>query len=595
MVGMLLSYALNQAIEKRTNQKEYLRVFKKYNSAKIRGDPDPNKRAQDENEECYDVSHVQNTNPLMSFDNNGEDDVPVTKKECRCTIDTKCFPNYYEELLPEIIQVDCIPDPKDESLKADWKNIHNAAVLLMTLVDRFMYLGDNNEDKLDADYDQYNDYGIVDMMSVQHRSNKLLLLYVLIYLTLNPGMDEAELLENFEDDEKLYAFLMDVQLPDFVGLVPLIRLFFMVHKEGMCLGTREYGQKTSLWGPDGNIQSDLENMIDWFLKRSFLEQVNSTGFNVYTAANVYFSANNITAFTVANLKAKATLRGEELSSTYSAESDGENELHENLNPADTEDLGVCSWQAFLMYVRRSFFITIFFGYPRVNKQDASESAHMAQKLRVQETQLAEVQSSAERATVCFLLQGSLYFGSFWLSHSKVCYEDDGFIDETYKNIVSVIILFFAFQYLTTISISEFYINTLSFMTDTKSWLQKGVMFQNIIINSLFTLSLIYSTAVILKSSGSFLDIILNSVAIFFVSELDDMMISDFDEDTLNERSVQALIFYMRDLSKKNKIGETSEHLTLEAVLTRLVAIGAIALILPYSIYVFFTGSAAENC
>jgi len=260
-------------------------------------------------------------------------------------------------------------------------------------------------------------------------------------------------------------------------------------------------------------------------------------------------------------------------------------------PDDAEEVVATRWERFLKkYIRQSFFVTIFWGFP---EYDASDDD--ALQLRKLDISHAEVQSSIERALICFILQGGLYFGSLWLSQDKVCYEDSGVIGVIFKNIMSVVIIFFAFQYLVTISISEFYINTLSFIQETKDWLQKTLMCLNILINSLFTLSMIYSTAVILKSSESFMDLAMNSVAIFFISELDDMMISEIDEWSLNARAVQSLIFYMRDLSTKRDIGHTSEHLALESNLTRLFSLGAFLGLLPFSYYVFFTGSGATDC
>mmetsp|Transcript_18931 Transcript_18931/g.33020 ORF Transcript_18931/g.33020 Transcript_18931/m.33020 type:complete len:120 (+) Transcript_18931:1118-1477(+) len=118
---------------------------------------------------------------------------------------------------------------------------------------------------------------------------------------------------------------------------------------------------------------------------------------------------------------------------------------------------------------------------------------------------------------------------------------------------------------------------------------------NVFINSILTLTMIYSTAVILKRSESFLDIAMNSVAVFFISELDDMMISDLDEYALSKRAVQSLLYYMRELSMKDDIDNLSEHLVAESMLTRLFAFGAYAILLPYSIYIFFSGSAAQDC
>lgn len=643
MVGMLLSYALNQAIETRSNLKEYLQVFKIYNHKKLKL----------HYEKVADITPKKTTPPLDDHDG-GSSELKKCDSETDETLETY-FPSldtikhaFFEEqnavvdILKNITQQDCIPGL--ESSKVHWKNIHTAAKLVMELVLRFMILSDQNEEKLRADYDQYNDYGIIDAFSL-HRQNKLMLLYVLVFLVLNPNTSEAKLFENFEDDEKLYTFLMDVEVGDFVALVPVIRLFFEMHKDDMCLkkcedahkhkrsgdphercnngndinscyhdvvrnkdGTIHFGKFCCFWDTDGGMVSCLENMIDWFLKRSFLEQANETGFNVYTAANVYFYAQR-------NAEAKAdVLRWKTLRNSMSTTSKDNRLLAAQSKGADdygsTESDsgkdGIQKGWDWYKFFRRSFLVTMFVGYDagQSQKADYTEGKEKTdckegknekdfQEERKKIKQAAEVQSSIERAITCFLLQGGLYMGSLCLSRDKACYEDSGLIGENFKDVMSAIIIFFAFQYLTTMSISEFYINTFSFIQDTKSSIQKGLMCLNIFVNSLFTLSMIYSTAVILRSSGSFLDLALNAVAIFFISDLDDMMISEIDEYALNARVVEALIGLMRDLSEKRDVGNVSDHLTAEIRLTRYVTLGAFLMILPFSYYVFFSGSDAD--
>mmetsp|Transcript_18931 Transcript_18931/g.33018 ORF Transcript_18931/g.33018 Transcript_18931/m.33018 type:complete len:149 (+) Transcript_18931:666-1112(+) len=68
------------------------------------------------------------------------------------------------------------------------------------------------------------------------------------------------------------------------------------------------------------------------------------------------------------------------------------------------------------------------------------------------------------------LQGSHH--QWFQASYRACYEDTGFIGETFNNFMSIIIIYFSFLYLISISISEFYINTLSFIMESKSWQQQ---------------------------------------------------------------------------------------------------------------------------
>jgi len=456
-----------------------------------------------------------------------------------------------------IIQQDCIPDR--QAFKANWNNMHNAAVVLMKLVDRIMLLADvenGNLQKLDADYSQYNDYGIIHMFSL-YRQNKLMLLYVLVFLVLNPNTSEEKLLENFEDDEKTYTFLMDIEVQDFVALVPVIRLFFEVHKDDMCLRGRVHahrvhahikltGEKKEMkvddfnndrdrwspehecsggenikqcfkkkdgdntlrcfWDTDEGMQSCLENMIDWFLKRSFLEQANETGFNVYTSANAYYFARENAKvkaeiehkFDSQKEKQKKNISMRSMRSLKFEKTDGDGAapfagMNENISqqgqntsieieeqPNEQPVQASTRWDnikkpfiTLKRMIRRTFFFTILLGFAEPDEKELKDTDTDAELFQQKLEENAEVDSSYERAFTCFVLQGGLYFGCLWLSNDeKACYEDTGFIGETFNNFMSIIIIYFSFLYLISISISEFYINTLSFIMESKSWQQQ---------------------------------------------------------------------------------------------------------------------------
>ncbi|CAM9304315.1 unnamed protein product [Heterosigma akashiwo] len=121
---------------------------------------------------------------------------------------------------------------------------------------------------------------------------------------------------------------------------------------------------------------------------------------------------------------------------------------------------------------------------------------------------------------------------------------------------------------------------------------------NVAMNSVFSLSLVYSTAAVLRDSDSFIDLVLDSVAVFFVAELDDQLVTRQDEDILQERTIQALLSQLRTLSfvsdeddqdVNTQRTQLSSYLVAEQHFVQLLCIGSLLIMLPFSIYIFFLG------
>eukprot|EP00640_Fibrocapsa_japonica_P005428 CAMPEP_0113936928 /NCGR_PEP_ID=MMETSP1339-20121228/3672_1 /TAXON_ID=94617 /ORGANISM="Fibrocapsa japonica" /LENGTH=106 /DNA_ID=CAMNT_0000939513 /DNA_START=71 /DNA_END=391 /DNA_ORIENTATION=- /assembly_acc=CAM_ASM_000762 len=103
---------------------------------------------------------------------------------------------------------------------------------------------------------------------------------------------------------------------------------------------------------------------------------------------------------------------------------------------------------------------------------------------------------------------------------------------------------------------------------------------------------------------------MNSIAVFFVADLDDMMISGFDEDTLKERTVQAFLTIMKHqsmvgeeqafrkqgqkLNSGSRVHELQLLLRLETHMIRFIAWVSIIVLLPLTIYTFFEDINHEN-
>mmetsp|Transcript_3368 Transcript_3368/g.4740 ORF Transcript_3368/g.4740 Transcript_3368/m.4740 type:complete len:602 (-) Transcript_3368:273-2078(-) len=600
VVGTNLSFALNTALEKRDECDDYLFTFHTYN------DLESSHLYKFEQLEPYDCGQCKeiaaqtdkkdDDTSRLYFQNGG-----CLKHKCKCNLLEESLP-LFEVNFDGIVYRECLDlfgslGEEESKLKWDiskvkavWKNLHDAAdMIFRKLILKFDSMRKDEEKRgdFDADYIQYNDYGAIDMFTAEAdldkfdtyeklpddgkitneykdfqeseckmQKNKLFLLYTLVYCTLNPGETEEKLLERLVDVEHFYDYLKDVNFQDFISVVPLITLFFKTHEKFHHFNSWDWS----------NIQNDLENLCDFFLKRSYLVQINDTGYNVYTAASVYHLAHRLVKF------------------EEKAKSRAVHSTHGNNSPRAgvPEEFHVEDSSQMMHYFRScsSYLRAIFLGYPR-------------REVRAYQRQ-TEVQSSVERAILCLVLQSILYFGVLFISSDKVCYETTEIGSKRWRDFVSVTAIIFAFQYLVGISITEFYINTMAMFKDGRS-LQRILIIFNVLVNSLCALTLIYSSALILKTSESFLDIVLNSVAVFFISELDDMMISDFDEETLNERTLQALVSLLRDLSIKKEQGRLSAYPKVEKYIVRTFAFVSLVFLLPLSLYQYFSGEEPDDC
>jgi len=110
---------------------------------------------------------------------------------------------------------------------------------------------------------------------------------------------------------------------------------------------------------------------------------------------------------------------------------------------------------------------------------------------------------------------------------------------------------------------------------------------NFFSNSLGATFLIYASVIILETSGDILDILLNSVAIFFLIDLDDLFITSSDEEILLNTLTYTFIDILHELGvsyKPNKHRITTCILMEKAIIIILgiVNIASFA----YSIYSF---------
>jgi len=121
--------------------------------------------------------------------------------------------------------------------------------------------------------------------------------------------------------------------------------------------------------------------------------------------------------------------------------------------------------------------------------------------------------------------------------------------------------------------SEFYVNTFTSFFSARDSKQRIFIAMNTIVNVISTLCICYATANILKVSNNYVDIILNSVAIFFVCELDDILITDVEVELLNEERLSEYVKLCIQYSTSK--GNKTDYVALEIISLYAMAIGNI--------------------
>uniref|UniRef100_A0A6V1PX21 Uncharacterized protein n=1 Tax=Heterosigma akashiwo TaxID=2829 RepID=A0A6V1PX21_HETAK len=149
------------------------------------------------------------------------------------------------------------------------------------------------------------------------------------------------------------------------------------------------------------------------------------------------------------------------------------------------------------------------------------------------------------------------------------------------------IIVFTYMYCSNMATTECYIHSLTVFQAMNRRMGKFLVSVNFIINTIMVSTMIFSTAVVLKRSAvTVMDIVLNSTAIYFIADLDDMMISSTDEEILDERILFTYIYHLIDLSKKVDKGEICQFLKEERWWIIFQHYGMIAL-LGFSFYIYF--------
>jgi len=453
-------------------------------------------------------------------------------------------------------------------------------------------------------------------------------------------------LEKFETAESFKEFLQDLKMNQFVKISPLLRVFFKTH---------DFGNRSNYF----DSENDLENMIEFFFKRSYYEQISDTAFNVYTAAVVYgnsmqlknfgekrkreleqldqrknqMKSKNTTTFLsnipLANKHTKRVAHGIEvvaaqsqmladkaygMEQTTNAQLDRVNNIgQKNLSAVapepskfqSDEELGeakdntpkaIATGSARIITHRDSIGST---DVEEVLKTALGKLApqqnffgklmdRLSQGQTAKDRYISDYRSAIDKSIICFALQALLNLALLMMNPEEADWGDDS---ETtpinFRHTINCLIIIFTFYYVMTMSMTQFHIHTVSMVTAMKGKITKLLALANFLANTVLAMSLIYTTAVVLKrSSATVMDIVLNSTAIYFIVDLDDMMIGSTDEEILEERVLFTYIYNLITLSKQSEPGAVTQYLREERWWLIIQGYASI-LVLAYSFYAYF--------
>ncbi|CAM9412662.1 unnamed protein product [Phaeothamnion confervicola] len=99
---------------------------------------------------------------------------------------------------------------------------------------------------------------------------------------------------------------------------------------------------------------------------------------------------------------------------------------------------------------------------------------------------------------------------------------------------SLIIIAFTYTYSLLSSVSEFYRHTAFFYVKRKAWFERIALAYHILDNCVLVLLLTVITARLLRTATDFMDIALDAVVLYFIADIDKMLISEFDQAHLKQ-------------------------------------------------------------
>mmetsp|Transcript_17784 Transcript_17784/g.23459 ORF Transcript_17784/g.23459 Transcript_17784/m.23459 type:complete len:616 (+) Transcript_17784:1258-3105(+) len=603
-MGGTFSNGLILQIQRRADQEAFLKAFWEFREAVL-----------------YQFDHQEFDS--MKHKNNFQDNCPNFTK-CECSCPERFYP---EEEILSLLDPQCLM--RDREINTLWGNLHQSLDTVWKMLNKFDNERNENLSAFRVQYLKYNEHGAVDLISWRQKENKLFIIYMIVYLTFYPDAEgQLGILEAFETSESFKEYLEELKMAQFVKLSPLLRIFLKVH---------DFGDKENYF----DAENDLENMVDYFFKRSYFQQISETRFNVYTAAIVYGNSMQLSNFgekrrreieqlgkrreirgggkkknnkgmkskirnrhankvaqSIEKVQVQAHKVGDAAQKVGDAVYGMEQELAEDFKaeqqqrPSDVETPVASASHSIAPRTFREHHgkhgLKIGNRYMDATGCIGKLFDHLSRRMETTDRHTSDYRSSIDKSISCLITQAAMYFCFLMLNPATASWEDGS--AETpvqIRHFINVMIIFFTFQYVVTMSTNEFYIHTTSVLIETKSKMAKFLIFVNYFINTVMASTLIFSTAVVLKRSAmNVVDIVLNSTAIYFIADLDDMMISSTDEEILDDRVLFTYIFQLIRLSGKTDKGEICQYLKEERWWLIFQTYFCV-LLLGYSYYAYF--------
>mmetsp|Transcript_30991 Transcript_30991/g.40921 ORF Transcript_30991/g.40921 Transcript_30991/m.40921 type:complete len:638 (+) Transcript_30991:36-1949(+) len=152
-----------------------------------------------------------------------------------------------------------------------------------------------------------------------------------------------------------------------------------------------------------------------------------------------------------------------------------------------------------------------------------------------------------KAGICFLMQIALVVIMLQLTHDELYLINSYKLTENLclKNWfifpVVTLVCIYAFNYSIQTSVSEFANGTVAVFAESQSIKQWALLFMDFCINSLLSLVMVFLVALVLQTSDELGDFILNCVAVFFVVDLDDMLLGEIAQESMPHHLIFAYL------------------------------------------------------
>mmetsp|Transcript_7337 Transcript_7337/g.12942 ORF Transcript_7337/g.12942 Transcript_7337/m.12942 type:complete len:236 (+) Transcript_7337:50-757(+) len=122
------------------------------------------------------------------------------------------------------------------------------------------------------------------------------------------------------------------------------------------------------------------------------------------------------------------------------------------------------------------------------------------------------------------------------------------------------------------SLNEFIVNSVSVLINERNKKVKLMILFNMVSNVIIPLLLPYSTAIVLQTAGgSVTDVVLNAMAMYFLIDIDDLLVADIDIEVLENQLVYCYLDILKELGSKDRRGIGLKTLNSHEAVDELLA------------------------